>query len=205
MEEEKSFRVSTPDSTIQGGGGVTGTIDLRRRDPSSAVDLTDRVHLLPCSIKHDGPCPVSHYFKPKKTDVVVDGSSVEEAYFRGRKLQGITVPLPEGYRGYVLENKKSRKGKGLETSEGEGEFGRWVSRAEFRNLTYWNHDIVPSSDDPLVRSFHWFSVADAVSDTARTSLRLFRVWLGITLDCWFLILIILTRMFKKVMFLSLRV
>lgn len=128
MEEDKSFRVSTPYSTIGGeGGGVTGIIALRHRDPLSVVDLTDRVHLLPCSIKHDGPCPVSHYFKPKKTgliflkiklslfrfpclcrlllilcrdlDVVVDGSSVEEAFFRGRKLQGITVPLPEGYRG----------------------------------------------------------------------------------------------------------
>ncbi|XP_010941632.1 uncharacterized protein [Elaeis guineensis] len=183
MEEEKSFGVSTPDSTIGGRGGVTGTIDLRRRDPLSAVDLTDRVHLLPCSIKHDGPCPVSHYFKPKKTDVVVDGSSVEEAYFRGRKLQGITVPLPEGYRGYVLENKKkSGKGKGLENSEGEGEFSRWVSRAEFRNLTYWNHDIVPSSDDPLVRSFHWFSVADAlhkpVTAEEMSSTSTFQDWKG---------------------------
>ncbi|XP_038988570.1 ribonuclease H2 subunit C [Phoenix dactylifera] len=165
MEEEKSFRVSPPESTIGGGGGVTGTIDLCRRDPSSAVDLTDRVHLLPCSIKHDGPCPVSHYFKPRDLDVVVDGSSVEEAFFRGRKLQGITVPLPEGYRGHVLESKKSGKGKGfgnLGRGRGRGVQTVGFSRAEFRNLTYWNHDIVPSSDDPLVRSFHWFSVADAL-------------------------------------------
>lgn len=32
-------------------------------------------------------------------DVEVDGLSVNEAYFRGRKLQGTTVPLPQGYSG----------------------------------------------------------------------------------------------------------
>lgn len=29
----------------------------------------------------------------------VDGLSVEEAFFRGRKLLGATVPIPDGYRG----------------------------------------------------------------------------------------------------------
>lgn len=29
----------------------------------------------------------------------VDGLTVEEAYFRGRKLQGATISLPEGYSG----------------------------------------------------------------------------------------------------------
>ena len=32
-------------------------------------------------------------------DVEVDGLSVNEAYFRGRKLQGTTMPLPQGYSG----------------------------------------------------------------------------------------------------------
>jgi ribonuclease H2 subunit C len=34
--------------------------------------------------------------------VEVDGVRVEEAFFRGRKLQGATVALPDGYRGEPL-------------------------------------------------------------------------------------------------------
>lgn len=31
--------------------------------------------------------------------MIVDGLSVEEAHFRGRKLQGTTVAIPHGYSG----------------------------------------------------------------------------------------------------------
>lgn len=61
----------------------------------------------------------------------------------------------------MLDKKKLKKGKIAESSEGD--FGQWESRAEFGNITYWNHDAHPSADDPLLRCFHWFSVADAVS------------------------------------------
>ncbi|URD81408.1 Ribonuclease H2 non-catalytic subunit (Ylr154p-like) [Musa troglodytarum] len=159
MEEGSSLAASCPGGSNGGGEGSTGFIDLRPLGSSPAVDLTDRVHLLPCCIKHHGPCPVSHYFKPKQTDVVVDDLCLKEAFFRGRKLQGVTVPLPAGYRGYVLD-KSSESGKRSETSEGG--FNRWLSRAEFGNLTYWNHDSLPSPDDPLMRCFHWFSVSNAL-------------------------------------------
>ncbi|GFQ04828.1 ribonuclease h2 subunit c [Phtheirospermum japonicum] len=77
------------------------TVDLSR-DKAAAADLTGQVHQLPCCIKHDGPTPVSHYFKPKTTGIEVDGLKVEEAYFRGRKLHGTTIALPEGYSGNFL-------------------------------------------------------------------------------------------------------
>uniref|UniRef100_A0A1D1Y2V9 Ribonuclease H2 subunit C n=1 Tax=Anthurium amnicola TaxID=1678845 RepID=A0A1D1Y2V9_9ARAE len=142
------------------GNGITGTIDLGRRSGGASFpsDLTGQVHLLPCCVKHDGPGPVSHYFKPKQTGIMSDGLSVEEAFFRGRKLQGATIPLPDGYCGYVL-SKEGNLGIGGDL---EGNPDRWVSRAEFRSMTYWNHDSLPSQDDPLVRCFHWFSVANAL-------------------------------------------
>lgn len=35
----------------------------------------------------------------------MDGLSVKEAYFRGRKLLGVTVPIPEGFKGeFSLKN-----------------------------------------------------------------------------------------------------
>ncbi|KAK8931390.1 hypothetical protein KSP39_PZI016789 [Platanthera zijinensis] len=142
--------------------GITGKIILSPREPSASVDLTDRVHLLPCVIKQNGVCPVSHYFKPRKSDIVADDLTVEEAFFRGRKLLGVTVPIPDGYRGYVLEKKKIGKGMNLEENS-------WESLAEFQNLTYWNHDSLPGKNDPIMRSFHWFAVADALNKPITTA------------------------------------
>ncbi|KAJ9564900.1 hypothetical protein OSB04_000866 [Centaurea solstitialis] len=136
---------------------VTGTIDLRS---SSSVDLTDEVHQLPCCIKYDGPSPVSHYFKPKSTGIEVDGLSVKEAYFRGRKLQGTTVPLPDGYSGFVIGRKSSAKRKAC---DGDATPASWQMNAKFQNITLWNHDNLPSKEDAFLRAFHWFDVAKAVS------------------------------------------
>ncbi|CAK9187154.1 unnamed protein product [Ilex paraguariensis] len=87
-----------------GGSCEMGTVGIIDFGPptESVVDLTGKVHQLPCCIKYDGPCSVSDYFKPKPTGIEVDGLKIEEAYFRGRKLQGTTIPLPEGYSGNLL-------------------------------------------------------------------------------------------------------
>ncbi|KAK6928833.1 Ribonuclease H2, subunit C [Dillenia turbinata] len=66
---------------------------------SVPVDLTSEVHQLPCCIKFTGSSTISHYFKPKLAGIEIEGLAVEEAYFRGRKLQGTTVMLPECFSG----------------------------------------------------------------------------------------------------------
>ncbi|CAA6658067.1 unnamed protein product [Spirodela intermedia] len=76
----------------------------------------------------------------------------------GRKLQGASIPLPDGFH---FEQRRETGGGG----GGGSSSNLWVSRGQFKNLTYWNHDSLPSSDDPLLRCFHWFSVADAVRNT----------------------------------------
>ncbi|KAI3420480.1 uncharacterized protein J3R85_012787 [Psidium guajava] len=138
--------------------GSTGTIDLTESGPS--VDLNGGVHLLPCTIEYDGPCAVSQYFKPRPTGVEVDGLAVQEAYFRGRKLQGAAVPLPPGYSGFVLGKKTFGETSGSEISEGNLNF--WETKAKFGSVAYWNHDCLPSQDDAFLRSFHWISVAEAL-------------------------------------------
>ncbi|KAE8734335.1 Phloem protein 2, putative isoform 1 [Hibiscus syriacus] len=35
-------------------------------------------------------------------------------------------------------------------------------KAKFDEFTYWNHDSIPSKDDPFLSSFHWFAVAEAL-------------------------------------------
>ncbi|RVX02735.1 hypothetical protein CK203_016324 [Vitis vinifera] len=128
-------------------------------------------------------CSVSHYFKPKHTGIEVEGLKVEEAFFRGRKLQGTTIHLPEGYSGdksveetnlrteallivpgilsFVLGKKSSNTTKSTGTSEGN--MNRWETNAKFQAMTFWNHDNLPSQDDSYVRSFHWLAVSKAVS------------------------------------------
>ncbi|XP_062145987.1 uncharacterized protein LOC133853981 [Alnus glutinosa] len=134
-------------------------IDLRQNEGGAdLVDLGGKVHQLPCSIKHDGPSSVSHYFKPKPTGIEVEGLELQEAYFRGRKLQGATIPIPQGYSGFVLGKKNLGKRK-CSDDMSEGNSNRWEANAKFHNVTYWNHDILPSHDDAFLRSFHWLSVA----------------------------------------------
>ncbi|KAL7600980.1 hypothetical protein Lser_V15G22218 [Lactuca serriola] len=144
-----------------GGGSAsmeTGTINLA----GVAVDLTDQIHQLPSCIKYDGPAPVSSYFKPKSTGIEVDGLNVKEACFRGRKLQGTTFPLPDGYSGFVIGKKKA-SGKRKTSSNGDAEMTTsWQMNAKFENITLWNHDNRPSKEDAFLRAFHWLDVAKAL-------------------------------------------
>ncbi|GAV64362.1 RNase_H2_suC domain-containing protein/PP2 domain-containing protein [Cephalotus follicularis] len=137
---------------------MEGSIEMKKK---SVANLTGGVHHLPCRIKYDGPSSVSHYFNPKPTDVEVEGLKVEEAHFRGRKLLGATLPMPQGYSGFVLGKKSLGVKKASDVSEGVGNI--WEMNAKFGNITYWNHDTLPSQNDSILRSLHWLAVADAVS------------------------------------------
>ncbi|XP_042020316.1 ribonuclease H2 subunit C-like [Salvia splendens] len=132
-------------------------VDLSRG--GAAADLTGKVHQLPCCIKHDGPTPVSHYIKPKPTEMEVDGLKVEEAHFRGRKLHGTTVALPRGYSGFILGKKGHDQGNNGTNSQ------CWETAATFEDITIWTHDAIPSKDDAFLRAFHWFTAANALHQT----------------------------------------
>ncbi|XP_059634301.1 uncharacterized protein LOC132276737 [Cornus florida] len=133
------------------------SINLSRRE--STVDLTGQIHQLPCCIKHDGPSYVSHNFKPKTTGIEIEGL-MEEAYFRGRELQGTTFSLPQGYSGFVLGKMSPDKKKASDIPEGNSNC--WEMNAKFKSITLWNHDSLPSQDDAFLRSFHWLAVAKAL-------------------------------------------
>ncbi|GLU22598.1 hypothetical protein SLE2022_386620 [Rubroshorea leprosula] len=141
--------------------GTIGSINLSRKDDEEEVNVSGHVHQLPCCIKFDGHCSVSHYFKPRPTEIEVDGLRVEEAYFRGRKLQGTTISLPNGYSGFVLGKKSLGKRKFCDDAS-EGNTNCWEMKAKFDKLAYWNNESLPSKDDAFVRCFHWFAVAEAL-------------------------------------------
>nr|GEV03000.1 phospholipase-like protein [Tanacetum cinerariifolium] len=37
----------------------------------------------------------------------------------------------------------------------------WQANAKFQNITFWNHDNLPSKEDAFLRAFHWFDLAKA--------------------------------------------
>ncbi|CAN6683996.1 unnamed protein product [Malus baccata var. baccata] len=93
--------------------GTQGSIVLRRHgkgesqeDEERVVDLSGQVHLLPCSIKFNGPSNVSQYFKPKPTGIESEGLRTQEACFRGRKLQGASISVPDGYSDAQTHNSR---------------------------------------------------------------------------------------------------
>lgn len=57
---------------------------------------------------------------------------------------------------------KNANGKRKACSD-EEENPCWEVKAKFDKMTYWNHDTLPSKDDTILRSFHWFNIAEAVS------------------------------------------
>ncbi|KAK7265195.1 hypothetical protein RJT34_32811 [Clitoria ternatea] len=128
------------------------SIDLKR-DGMEMEDLSGRVHQLPCSVKFDGPASVSHYFKPKPSGVGDEGLPLQQAHFRGRLLQGTTLNLPHGYSGFVLAKK---------SPDDNSNSNSWETKATFRDITYWNHDYVPSHNDEFLRAFHWLTLAKAL-------------------------------------------
>lgn len=54
------------------------------------------LHAVPCSVAHNGPAPVSTYFRPGDASQANDAAAndaMSEAHFRGRKLEGRAVKV----------------------------------------------------------------------------------------------------------------
>ncbi|KAL2875577.1 hypothetical protein SGCOL_009194 [Colletotrichum sp. CLE4] len=123
------------------------------------------VNLLPCRIHHNGPVgDANTYWDPTKSE---DGKTV--AYFRGRKLHGTTVKLPEQYRGVVMERSAKVETQQLEgeDEEVEGdlvELGTMEAKAEFDEMVIWGHEAsAEGASDPYVRSIEeWLDVAESI-------------------------------------------
>lgn len=99
-----------------------------------------------------------------------DGKHV--AYFRGRKLYGKTVKLPESYKGVVveksdkIESRRPEEDEDMEDAEPQPELGAMDVKAEFDEIVIWGHESTADSSDPYVRSIEeWLAVAEQVRPT----------------------------------------
>merc|ERR1711907_61978 len=94
------------------------------------------LHRLPWEVCHDGPAKVSTFFMPEPME---NSEGVLRASFWGRGLRGQEVKLPAGYAGVVMEQRD------------DGDEKTFVPKHHFDQLTYWNHDIMPSSCDTVTQ------------------------------------------------------
>ncbi|CAD0011120.1 unnamed protein product, partial [Aureobasidium pullulans] len=108
-------------------------------------------NVLPCRIQHNGPVnATTRHWTPESSS---DGQT-NTAYFRGRKLNGKTVNLPEGYRDE--EDASS-------SSTPETKILQEV--ATFDKIVVWGHEVQPDGqEDVYVRGVsEWIGLATAVS------------------------------------------
>lgn len=98
-----------------------------------------------------------------------------EAYFRGRKLKGREVKIPEGYRGVVVKgetpSQQEAKQRGR-TADVGGELGTFEQEmklleevGEYDQLVVWGHETIAEDDDVFVKGVdEWTSFARSVSN-----------------------------------------
>lgn len=126
-------------------------------------------NLLPCRIEHSGPVNAAdRYWRAEKED---DGTRT--AYFRGRKLRGRNLQLPDGYRGAVVSNTS----KVLPQSEAERETDAdeedddqrievriMEEVGEFDEVVVWEHEVAPDeTEDPYSKGVsEWIAFAEAM-------------------------------------------
>lgn len=156
-------------------------------------------NLLPCRIHHDGPVNASpRYWSPgvakgwrvpcfTNQGILLSGATAggkSKAYFRGRKLKGKEVKVPEGYQGIIVKGaaEEQEAGKNVEQQQididdkdGYDEEGEEQEEQEekvkdiqaigsFNEVMLWSHEIMVPEDDAFVRGIgEWMDFAEAVS------------------------------------------
>ena len=148
------------------------------------------VNIVPCRIHHDGPTRVTkRYWNP----VYDQKESTRTSQFRGRKLRGRLLRVPEGYEGVVvkstdetLHTQPQLPSRGptytaidddLEIADHEEEdddepqepVKLLKEMATFDDVVVWGHDHVPSGDDPFVKGLsEWIAFAENIHGVGKT-------------------------------------
>ncbi|KAI3401391.1 hypothetical protein diail_11475 [Diaporthe ilicicola] len=129
-------------------------LSLDQRKGASCNKATPNV--VPCRIQHDGPISSpDSYWQPSQEP---DGKRV--AYFRGRKLHGKALKVPEGYHGVVVDKTDPPKPQAPRPdepevvdldAEDEMPLGALRTKAEFEEMVIWGHEsMADASSDPYI-------------------------------------------------------
>ncbi|KAI2790345.1 hypothetical protein POX_d05855 [Penicillium oxalicum] len=127
-------------------------------------------NILPCRIHHDGPIESPDRFWITQTDEQ-DGHST--AHFRGRRLRGRRVAVPEGYQGVIatptertlpVTQQSNSDSMGDGESEPEESVKILDAQGTFDEMMVWGHENLPAADDTFVKGVEeWIRFAETVS------------------------------------------
>ncbi|KAL4917500.1 ribonuclease H2 non-catalytic subunit-domain-containing protein [Aspergillus aurantiobrunneus] len=135
------------------------------KDDQSLGNCTPNI--LPCRIHHDGPVDsLSRYWMPTADE---KNKNLQTAHFRGRKLRGRRVQIPEGYEGVVAAHtdREIPTAAASESASEEGERDEPVKILEkqvtFGDYVVWGHETIPAADDPFVKGVEeWVKFAEVM-------------------------------------------
>ncbi|GJN94512.1 hypothetical protein Rhopal_007594-T1 [Rhodotorula paludigena] len=100
---------------------------------STPLPSLDSVSLLPFSLAHDGPAPLSTYFLPRAYPAGPDAPPQHrQATFRGRRIVSSRLDLPQGYRGLVFSTSAPLPPSTTAEAEGGGDSQERDERAAKR-------------------------------------------------------------------------
>lgn len=109
------------------------------------------------------PLPLTPSTSLHHTNPNQDGTRT--AYFRGRKLAGKAVKLPEGYRGVVVEKQPPKSDLPGQDDDGEEQLplGSLETKAEFEEVVVWGHETTTDGgSDPYARVDEWIGLAETI-------------------------------------------
>ncbi|KAJ1872672.1 hypothetical protein LPJ55_002897 [Coemansia sp. RSA 990] len=115
---------------------------------------TEKLHLLPCAISHDGTA---------KTDYFVIAENQLVTSFRGRQLQGCQTSLPAGYMGHIVVESAAADDAAFEDSDSKMRL-ELQSTECFDKLTVWEHDRLPQPADEMISALQWIEVAACIHE-----------------------------------------
>ncbi|KAL4998160.1 ribonuclease H2 non-catalytic subunit-domain-containing protein [Aspergillus recurvatus] len=135
---------------------------LESKDTASSDNCTPNI--LPCRIHHDGPVEsLNRYWTP-----TTDEKDVQTAYFRGRRLRGRRVQIPEGYKGVVVaytdrEMPTATDREIVSESERNEPVKVLEKQATFGDYVVWGHEVIPAADDSFVKGVEeWVKFAEVM-------------------------------------------
>ncbi|BCR94127.1 ribonuclease H2 subunit C [Aspergillus luchuensis] len=140
---------------------------------SSNETSTDKFtpNILPCRIHHDGPVDtLGRYWKPTTDE---KDQNLQTAYFRGRKLRGRRVAIPEGYEGVIATPTDrtmpaTRTSADVEVEEVTPEEPVKIleKQGTFDEYVVWGHEFVPAADETFVKGVEeWIKLAEVMHTT----------------------------------------
>lgn len=121
------------------------------------------IHILPCKLTYKGTALTAKYFEPTMLDSAGNGRPEKEAYFRGHKLLGKTVLVPERFKGILVESADSFDDGYDGEIEGEDLSDRFRTVGDFSKVHVWGDALRPKNDNPVIKGIEeWIAVTNAI-------------------------------------------